>query len=294
MDGIAKPDLSEENLNQLIELVYQTLEDDSAWQPFFKRCCDSVGAKMIHMFAHDKTIGAISYSNGINMPVAGELAVLQKYIHLDPTLAYYDQMKLFEWLNDHEVLSQEVIESSPFYYEFLSTYDTKYRHFAHLIDNKQVLITFGLLTSPSQGPLPPECLRFLDKLLPHISRVCRLSIHNFIYSTQALVGHALVSKLRQPVILASVSGEIVHINDAGHELLTATDLISIEEGYLQIPPEYSQHFYDDCAAMEYTLKANLARLSYCRCKSPIKKKAYTSFTACCSPNARWALMVCAH
>jgi DNA-binding CsgD family transcriptional regulator len=126
------------------------------------------------------------------------------------------------------------------------------------LDNNQAIIIFALLTSPSQGPLPKETLAFLDKLMPHVSRVCRLSIQNFIYSTQALVGHTLVNKLRQPVILASVTGEVVHVNEAAKDLLNATSLISVADNLLRLPAKYGATLFDDCAAMEYALKGSEA------------------------------------
>jgi nitrogen-specific signal transduction histidine kinase len=94
--------------------------------------------------------------------------------------------------------------------------------------------------------------------MPHVSRVCRLGIQNFVYSTQALVGHTLVNKLRQPVILASVTGEVVHVNEAAKELLNVTSLISVVDNQLLLPAKFSADFFEECAAMEYALKGSEA------------------------------------
>jgi len=75
-----------------------------------------------------------------------------------------------------------------------------------------------LLRTAEQGPLPPETREFIDRLLPHLGRACRIGAKNFVYSTQALVGHALVNKLRQPVILMTTEGEVVQTNEAANRL----------------------------------------------------------------------------
>ena len=135
-------------------------------------------------------------------------------------------------------------------------YGVKYLSACKLVDNDQALVMFGAITTPEQGPLERESIDFLNNLLPHVSRVCRLTIQNFTYSTQALVGNTLINKLRQPVILITLDGEVVHINESAKHLLDSTKIISVKNAQLIMPIKYSKVFFDNCVAMEYEMRIN--------------------------------------
>ena len=71
--------MSNQNLDRLTHLIYETLEDYSVWDKFFHLLCDSIVAHALHLVAHDKKNGALSYSARFNMPAQGELDFLHKY-----------------------------------------------------------------------------------------------------------------------------------------------------------------------------------------------------------------------
>lgn len=251
-------DLSVTNLERMIHLIYQTIDDATLWDKFLADLCSVVGAKYLHLVAHDKSNGALSFSATTNMPPEGELDFLHKYQFIDPRVHHVLPKPELEWVRDHEIISEETMAVHPFYQEFMIPWGVKYLSVCKLVDNAQALVLFGAITSPEQGPLSQESMDFLSRLIPHIKRVCELSIQQFTYSTQALVGHTLVNKLRQPVILASLNGEVIHINESAEQLLKSTALISVKNGQLILPAKYSQPFFDDCVAMEYKLKGNEA------------------------------------
>jgi DNA-binding CsgD family transcriptional regulator len=90
--------------------------------------------------------------------------------------------------------------------------------------------------------------------MPHLRRAVRIGLRNFVYSTQALVGHLLVDKLRQPVILSSPEGEVVHTNEAARELLRSTTLVRVEGGHLRMPEPHLQTLLRRCEELEQSLK----------------------------------------
>jgi DNA-binding CsgD family transcriptional regulator len=95
---------------------------------------------------------------------------------------------------------------------------------------------------------------FLDRLMPHLRRAVRIGLRNFVYSTQALVGHLLVNKLRQPVILSSPEGEVVHTNEAAQEMLRSTRLVRIDNGMLRLPEPHLGTLLRRCEELEQALK----------------------------------------
>lgn len=118
--------LSDENLNHLTHLIYETLEDHSVWEKFFNLLCESIGAFALHVVAHDKSNGALSYSAGFNMPPQGELDYLHKYQFIDPRVPALLPKPALEWIHDHEIVSEETMAVHPFYQEFMIPYGVKY------------------------------------------------------------------------------------------------------------------------------------------------------------------------
>lgn len=245
---------TDENLNHLINLLYQSLEDETGWEPFLHELNALLGTQVVHMIAQDKNNEAISFSSHANVSVESEFAYLHKYQFVELRLQHLIGKEPGYWVHDFETVGEEVMAVHPIYQEFLLPANVKYSSICKLMDDARAVVFFGVFNSPSQGPISAECLNFLNQLLPHMCRVCRLTLQSFTYSTQALVGHTLVSKLRQPVILVSVHGEVMHVNESAKRMLEATNLVCIEQGRLQMPVKYRQMFLQDCAAMEIAIK----------------------------------------
>lgn len=251
-------DLSEHSLHRFIELIYDAVEKPDRWRHLYEELQPALGVKSIHMLGLDKRHGALSYSDGANMPVQGELAYMQHYRHMDPRSPIVLQKGVGEWTHCHEELDEQTVATHPFYQEFLLPYDRRYMTATKLVETPDATVVFSTLSGAAQGPASSEACAFLDRLLPHLQRACRISIQNFVYSTQALVGHMLVNKLRQPVVLMTPGGEVMHNNEAAQELLRATDLVSVEDGKLKLPQRHLEELLRRCSGLEQEIKTGAA------------------------------------
>ncbi|MEJ8836309.1 helix-turn-helix transcriptional regulator [Ramlibacter sp. AN1133] len=247
-------DLSEQSLHGLIELVYDAAEHQERWRAVYDRLRDVLRVKSIHMFALDKRHGTLSYSDGANLPVEGELAYLQRYRFIDPRIPLVLSKPVGTWTHFPQDLPPDMVATHPLYQEFLVPYDRAFGSACVLVDTPEASVVFSTLGGAAEGPLAPEALAVLDRLLPHLARACRISLRSFVYSTQALVGHLLVNRLRQPVILTGPEGEVVHTNPAAKELLRTVDLVRVEEGRLRLPSPHQEELLRRCAEMEQALK----------------------------------------
>jgi DNA-binding CsgD family transcriptional regulator len=116
-------------------------------------------------------------------------------------------------------------------------------------------VVLATLSGYGEGPLADAALAFAERLVPHLQRAARMGIQNFVYSHQALVGQMLVNKLRQPVILMTPGGEVMHTNEAAGELLRSTALVQVQDRRLQLPPAQLQELLAQCAEWEQRLKS---------------------------------------
>jgi DNA-binding CsgD family transcriptional regulator/PAS domain-containing protein len=251
-------DLSEQSHLRFIDLIYEAAEKPDRWRHLYEELQVALGVKSIHMLALDKRHGTLSYSDGANMPVQGELAYMQHYRFIDPRLPIILQQPIGEWMHCHDHIGEDVVATHPFYQEFLLPYDRRYVSGTKLVDDNDATVLFVTLTGRSQGPLSEPARAFLDRLLPHLRRACRIGIRNFVYSTQALVGHLLVDKLRQPVILMTPGGEVMHANEAAQELLRSTRLVQVDGGRLRLPRKQLDELLRICAQLEQDVKAGQA------------------------------------
>ena len=247
-------DLSEASFHRFIDLVYDAAEHPARWREVHEALREALGVKSIHMLALDKRHGTLSYSDGANLPVQGELAYMQHYRFIDPRLPVILERPVGEWTHCHKVLTDEVVATHPFYQEFLIPYDRRYMSGCKLVETPEATVILSTLSGYGEGPLTGAALAFLDRLLPHLRRAARMGIQNFVYSHQALVGQMLVNKLRQPVLLMTPGGEVMHNNEAAQELLRSTTLVQVTAGRLQLPPTALRELLAQCADWEQRLK----------------------------------------
>ena len=243
-------DISDKSFDSLVGVLYETLEHNESWQKFYDSIAQAVDVNIVHMLGIDKGHGALSYSDGSNMPPQGELEYIQNYHFIDPRSPIVFASEPMSWVHCHEVLNEEFVANNDFYQDFLIPYGLRYMSACKVVDDENAIIIFSTLRTAEQGPLPTTSIDFLNKLMPHVARVCRLSVKNFIYSTQALVGHTLVNKLRQPVVLTTVKGNVVHINDSAKSLFSSSSVISIKNNKLEFPGAFSKLFIDECEKLE--------------------------------------------
>ena len=243
-------DLSLERYEQIVHLLYEAVTEPSGWPAFFTSLGQAVEANAVHMLALDKQHGSLSYSDGFNLPADGELAYIQKYGSIDPRMALIQQFSPGEWAHCHEAFDDDFVARDPFYQEFLIPIGKRYVSGCKLIDDANVCVIFAALRDVGRSPMGSAEIQFLDKLIPHLARAVRMQIQNYTFSTKALVGHALVNKLRQPVMLLTTDGGVVLANEAATQLLSSTPCVGIVDGRIDLPAEYRTQFRDECARLE--------------------------------------------
>jgi len=243
-------DLSQQRFDAIIERIYATLDDAGSWRSVLEDINEAFGIRAVHLLAFDGRNGALSYSEGADMAPQIDMEYIQKFQFNDPRVQLLREQKENEWMHCHEWFDEDFVAANPFYQEFLIPHGARYLSACKLVENDRATIMLALLSRPDDGPLPPQALAFAERLRPHLSRACRVGLDNFVYSTQALVGNALVNKLHQPVMLLTTSGELMQMNQAANGLLQRTPLVQIADGKLVLPERYRQTFADHCLALE--------------------------------------------
>lgn len=251
-------DLSGQAYERFVEMIYDAAEHPARWRALYEELQQKLGVRSVHMLGFDKTHGTLSYSDGANMPVEGELAYMHHYRLIDPRLPMLNGLAEAEWLHFPDMLPPEVPATHPLYQDFLIPHDRRYNSMCMLVDVPEATVLISFLSGEAEGPMQPEARAFVDRLMPHLRRACRLGIRNFVYSAQALVGHTLVDRLRQPVVLLTPGGEVMHTNAAARELLRTTRLVAVDGGRLVLPAPALKELLGRCAELEQAMKSGCA------------------------------------
>lgn len=246
--------LTSQSFENILHHVYHTVEDKTAWRHVLDSLNDALETRAVHLLAFDGNNGCLSYSDGANMAASIDLEYLQTYQFIDPRVGRMRADREDAWMHCHKHFSDEFVAHDPFYQEFLLPNGARYLSACKLMDTEVATVILACLRSAGDGPLPEAAVAFIDRLRPHLSRACRLGVAQFVYSHQALVGHMLVDQLRQPVILATTSAEVVHSNAVANALLDSTGLMRVEQGRIMLPLLAAQRFLDECATLERTLR----------------------------------------
>jgi DNA-binding CsgD family transcriptional regulator/PAS domain-containing protein len=247
-------DFSDEAFLHFLDLVYSAAERPDRWREVYAQLQKALGVKSVHMLGFDKAAGMLTYSDGANLPVEGELAYMHHYRTMDFRLPMLGGSGEGRWLHFPESLEEQLVATHPLYQEFLIPYDRRYSSACNLVDTAEATVVFSVLSGEAEGPLSRDAREFLERLKPHLQRACRIGMRTFVYSSQALVGHLLVDRLRQPVFLMTATGDIIHVNAAARELLGSTQLVQVEQGKLHLPAPHLDVLMQRCRDLEQAAK----------------------------------------
>ncbi len=235
--------------------IYDTITDSHAWQTLYAELAAHIDAESIHLIAFDKKHNALSFSDGFNLPPDRELGYIRRYHHIDPRLALLRTQPVLKWLHCHEHFDEAFVRNNRFFQEFLLPGDRRYASCCKLVDDETVAVFFGCLRTVEQGPLDAGSVALLERLTPHLARATRLQVQRFVFSTDALVGHSLVNRWRQPVMLVTTEGRVLRLNDAAQRLLQTPSMVRVRRHRVTLPQPFQQRFLEDCAQTEARLRA---------------------------------------
>ena len=248
-------DLSDQKYEELIHLVYAVLDQPDGWETFCTTLSAALDATMTQVLAMDRDHHAISLSiSGGSADaatrIAAELAYIKHRADTDARWSLVMREDVVDWVQCHKAFSEEYVAQSKLYQETLLPINSRYISAYKLLYDAQVCVVFTVHTSQSRQPLGQIELDFLNRLMPHLTRVVKLQRHIYQYSTGALVGCALINKLHQPIILLNLEGGVVHKNGAADELLRLTQILHLKHKKLIFPEPYHQQLKENCAELE--------------------------------------------
>lgn len=231
--------------DELLDLIYLIPTDQSAWTRFAEKIIHILDASYVHIQAIDFKHNVLSFSNGkgplaLEEYAAAELDYLRYPIGDDPRWGGFLAPDCQAWYQCHTHVSPEFVAQSELYQKILIPVGLRFVSTHKLILDQDLCVFWSVCSSEQRQPLLSHELDFLSVLVPHLKRVVLSQRHLYEFSYDHIIGHELIDKLQQPIVLLSLSGQIVHINQAAKLLLAEHPLLAIIKQQLVLKDKH-QH-----------------------------------------------------
>ncbi len=252
--------LSDQKYTELVDLIYAVTDSLDGWQIFCKELSLALDATSTQIASLDIQHSSLAFTafDGQRDSAeyyAAELEALKRPVQQDPRWLLAMAVNTGEWIQCHKFFTEEMQEFAKTQQRIIATFGARYSAGYKLLHDQDILVVMLILTSESRQPLDQVDLDFVNRLTPHIKRVMQLQKHLYQFSMGALVGYALINKLHQPVILLSLTGNVLHANDAAYRLMQQTEIIKIQNSSLVMPEPYLSEFRKNCHEFELCYRA---------------------------------------
>ena len=252
--------------DEVCELIYQIPLHKNGWINFARKILKVLDASYVHIQAIDFTFNVLSYSNGIGIfdsevYATAELDYLRYPINADPRWEKLLNSRQMGWYQCHTHIAEEFVRNSDLYKKILLPIGFRYVAIHELIWDDKMCVSWSITTSAQRQPLNAQELAFLDRLLPHLKRIVSAQRHLYELSLDNIVGYNLIDKLNLPIMLLSLSGQVIHYNPKMQQYLKLNEFIQIKNTQLCLPKVYQTSLSKTLYEIEYAFRYQQDQLS---------------------------------
>jgi DNA-binding CsgD family transcriptional regulator len=131
-----------------------------------------------------------------------------------------------------------------------------------ILNTGKLLITLVCEFDPDGEPLVEPEPRWLDRLMPHLSRAAQLQDVRYFATPELFSRVPFLDEWRQPAMLVALNGTLLRFNDATTQMLGRTTLVQIVDGKLELQGAAQRQILEECrAAADVTPAYRMLRLA---------------------------------
>jgi DNA-binding CsgD family transcriptional regulator len=232
--------------DQAVNVIYETLTRPRAWHAVCAAIAGLIGARAVWITVSDKQPANLHSEN----------------LEIRENTNYYNTPE-----NRTVEMAENPIESFARFESDQKSADSgnisasAHVSSRHILDTGELLITLVCeFVSEGEALIPSEP-RWLDRLLPHLSRAAQLQDARY-FATPELFAHVpFLDEWRQPAMLVALSGTVLRFNDAATQMLGRTKLARVVDGRLELQDAAQRRILDECrAAADVTPAYRMLRL----------------------------------
>jgi len=222
--------VSLEAFSELLEVLYSAPLQQEKWPHFLELLSKHTGSEeSVLLCANSRLALSISAQGGSRFDQA---AYNQSYAATDPFLAPIVHFPCTKVVHDEDLLPNEGLLKTDLYRDLLAPAGLRYTTHMPLTISVRRLEAITVSRTPKQGPMPEDCNRLLNLLLPHVQKA--LEIRQVLgVAQQSLAGaEAMADASATATFLLTRDGRVLHRNAAAECLLQRTSALTIRDGFL--------------------------------------------------------------
>jgi DNA-binding CsgD family transcriptional regulator len=167
------------------------------------------------------------------------------YVQIDDARFALEKTPLGTVFNDVEHVSQDRVERSAFYQDFLRRHGARYILSSNLINSPQQISGLSLHRSPKAGAFGDAEATLMARAVPHLQRIARLRVRLDQLESQVAGNMAALDGLAFGIGATDETGRLVLTNAVFEQSLAENDGLAVRGGMLQAAtPAWTAHLGD--------------------------------------------------
>ncbi|MFJ9452953.1 MULTISPECIES: helix-turn-helix transcriptional regulator [unclassified Herbaspirillum] len=226
---------AEQRFGQLVELIYDSVQDLSRIAPAMEMICREVGAiagHYVHMDVESREVIASCVSNSDYQ--AGDLEYKEYYSQVDDRLGWLATGRVGEWRADHQRFDERFVRKSEIYNDFLFKYGGRHMVVGRIGERTTQSEAIAFLRPLGADEYAETEYAFLRSLSPHLIRSATLRARMQTLERQQTASESVVAHLPYGTLWINAAGRIVSLNPQATTILAAADGLSVRNDKLVV------------------------------------------------------------
>lgn len=220
-DRFCGPMVSMEEFSRLLDVLYSAALDPAKWEDFLAGLSRATESRVCVFLTADTRLGVMCKTQGGIHPLNAQdiVAYNQRYAQSDPFRGPCLADPRPRIAQSEELLPHGKLLESALYRDLLEPNNCRYATLALLTLTLRRLEVITIWRSAAQGPMPPDAMRLLELLFPHIQRALEVRQTLGVAAQQVSAAATLADASPTPTFLLQQSGQLVRTNAAADALL---------------------------------------------------------------------------
>lgn len=230
------------------------------WINFLEQLNLYFSVQASQLLAVDLEVQALSFSvhHGVNLDENQLEQAALKQIRLaiddDPRLKKMLLAPMNGWMHCSQHFQEHEITQTEVYQQVLQPLDLRFCSAIQVIYDQKVCVILAFLSSQDRGSLTCAELQPIYEILPVLQQKIQQYRHHFEYSTMTLLGSQLIQKMKQPIAIINLNGDILEINAEAEQLFENNELIQIKQHRFSLSEHHQQLFDQNLIELERKYK----------------------------------------
>lgn len=213
--------------DDIVGLIYDAAVEPLRLKNALARITGSVGAAGAHLVGFDKPNQQVVLSAITGFSPLGEIDYNERYAKGDPRAPVMLGAPVGQWLSCHHFLTQDFVDRSDFFQDFLIPYGSRFMSAVKLLESERYAAVLGIHRSITQAPLSVDELEFLRRLTPHLQRALGLIYEHARLQDQWSVAKATLDMLDYGAFVCDQSAQVLVVNEAAAAIFEQHDGLSL-------------------------------------------------------------------